>query len=66
MTTKITKSEVEWRSELTPEQYRIARQAGTEAPFTGELWDNKREGMYRCVACGEPLFDVFRDSAPAS
>jgi peptide-methionine (R)-S-oxide reductase len=49
-------SEAEWRNKLTPEQYRILREAGTEAPFTGELLNNKREGKYLCAACGEPLF----------
>ena len=53
---KVRKSDEEWRQELTPEQVRVARQAGTERPFTGEYWDNKRAGTYRCVACGEPLF----------
>lgn len=53
---KIRKTDDEWRRELTPEQYRIARESGTERPFTGEYLDNKRSGTYRCVACGEPLF----------
>lgn len=50
-------SDMDWRSKLSPEQYRILREAGTEAPFTGELLNNKDKGMYRCAACGEPLFD---------
>jgi peptide-methionine (R)-S-oxide reductase len=49
-------SETEWQAKLTPEQYRILREAGTEPPFTGELLNNKLQGMYRCAACGEPLF----------
>lgn len=49
--------ETEWRSKLSPEQYRILREAGTEAPFTGALLNNKQKGMYRCAACGEPLFE---------
>ena len=53
---KVRKSEDEWRDELTPQQYRVAREGGTERAFTGEYWDNKRRGLYRCVACGEPLF----------
>lgn len=53
---KVRKSDEEWRQELSPEQYQVTRQAGTERPFTGEYWDNKKEGTYRCVACGEPLF----------
>ena len=50
-------SDAEWRSKLTPEQYRILREAGTEPPFTGRLLNNKEKGMYRCAACGEPLFE---------
>jgi len=50
------RSDEEWQAELTPEQYRILRQAGTEAPFTGRLLNNKSKGMYLCAACGEPLF----------
>ena len=53
---KIKKSEDEWRRELTPEQYRVARQKGTERPFTGEYYHNHEHGVYRCVACGNPLF----------
>ena len=53
---KLKKSEDEWRSELTPEQYKVVREKGTEAPFTSELNDNKAEGTYKCVACGQPLF----------
>jgi peptide-methionine (R)-S-oxide reductase len=50
------RSEQEWRERLSPEEYRILREAGTEPPFTGELLHNKAQGMYRCAACGEPLF----------
>ena len=53
---KINKSEDEWRQELTPEQYRILREKGTERAFTGKYTDNKAEGVYRCAACGEELF----------
>ena len=53
---KIQKTEEEWQDELTSEQYRVTRMKGTERPFTGEYNDNKEEGVYRCVACGEPLF----------
>jgi peptide-methionine (R)-S-oxide reductase len=53
---KIVKSDAEWRRILTPEQYRVARQQGTERAFTGPYWDEHREGLYRCVSCGEPLF----------
>ena len=54
---KVKKTEEEWRRELTPEQYEVVRQKGTEAPFTSELNDNKGEGTYKCVACGQPLYD---------
>ena len=52
-----SKQDAEWRAKLTPEQYRILREAGTEAPFSGDLLGNKEEGIYLCAACGEPLFD---------
>ena len=48
----------EWRRRLTPEQYRITRQHGTERAFTGPHWDEKRSGLYACVCCGEALFDA--------
>ena len=53
---KIEKSEQEWRDQLTPEQYKILREKGTEAPFTGEYVDEKRPGTYKCSGCGQPLF----------
>lgn len=56
MTNKIKKDDAAWRTELTPEQYRVARQKGTERAFTGEYVDNKAPGTYACVACGQPLF----------
>ena len=56
MADKIEKSDQEWRAELTPEQYKVARCSGTEAPFTGAYWDNHENGMYRCICCDEPLF----------
>ena len=49
-------SDSEWRSKLTPEQYRILREGGTEPPWSGPLLGNKSEGEYRCAGCGEPLF----------
>lgn len=56
MKTKVQKTEEEWREELTPEQFRIARQKGTERAFTGRYWDHKEGGVYKCVACGAELF----------
>lgn len=56
MARKVEKSNAEWRRELTPEQYHVTREKGTERPYTGEYWDCKTAGVYRCVCCGEPLF----------
>ncbi|MEP6775622.1 MAG: peptide-methionine (R)-S-oxide reductase MsrB [Chloroflexota bacterium] len=56
MGTKVIKTDAEWKQTLTPEQYRIARQKGTERAFSGEYAHTKDEGMYKCVCCGEPLF----------
>jgi len=53
---KIIKSDDEWRRELSPESYRVTREAGTERPFTGQYYDFNEEGTYTCVCCGEPLF----------
>ncbi len=54
---KVTKTEAEWRKQLTDEQYRVTREAGTECAFTGAYWNNKEPGTYHCVCCGAPLFD---------
>jgi peptide-methionine (R)-S-oxide reductase len=56
MARKIEKSEEQWRKELTPEQYHIMREKGTERAFTGQYWDNHEQGMYRCAGCGAELF----------
>ncbi|HET8730055.1 MAG TPA: peptide-methionine (R)-S-oxide reductase MsrB [Moraxellaceae bacterium] len=53
---KVVKTEAEWRQQLSPEEYRICREKGTERAFTGVYWDEHRSGVYRCRGCGEPLF----------
>ena len=54
---KVQKTEAEWRAALTPEQYRILREKGTERAFTGKYWKHHDAGVYTCAACGHPLFD---------
>lgn len=56
MSEKTIKSEQEWQKELTPEQYRVTREKGTERPFTGKYYENKEIGKYVCVCCGNELF----------
>jgi len=54
---RVQKSDEEWRAQLTPEAYSVCRKHGTEAPFSGEFYDYKGEGLYRCVCCNAPLFE---------
>jgi peptide-methionine (R)-S-oxide reductase len=58
MADKVEKSEAEWRAALSAEQFRVARQKGTERAFTGAYWNSKDDGVYECVCCGQPLFDA--------
>lgn len=55
---KITKTDAEWRAQLTDEEYRITRKHGTERAFTGPYWNSKEEGVFSCKCCGLPLFDA--------
>ncbi len=56
MSDKISKSDAEWKTQLTPEQFHVARKKGTERAFSGAYWDNHANGVYRCVCCGAELF----------
>lgn len=57
MDAKVEKTDEEWRTQLTPEQYRVTRKKGTERAFSGVYWNTKTPGVYQCVCCGQPLFD---------
>ena len=57
MSDEIKKTDADWRAQLTPEQYQVTRKKGTERAFTGAYWDTKDAGVYRCVCCGNELFD---------
>jgi peptide-methionine (R)-S-oxide reductase len=57
MVDRVEKPDEEWRKQLSPEQYRVTREKGTERPFTGKYWNHDAEGVYRCVCCGTPLFE---------
>jgi peptide-methionine (R)-S-oxide reductase len=57
MTENVPNSDAEWRVKLTPEKYHVLREGGTERAFTGEYWDSKKPGVYKCGACGVELFD---------
>jgi peptide-methionine (R)-S-oxide reductase len=56
MDTKVEKTDAEWKKELTPMQFKVARRKGTEPAFSGEYWDHHEKGTYRCVCCGAELF----------
>ncbi len=56
MSDKLVKSDAEWRAQLSPEQYHVARKKGTERAFTGAYWNAKTPGVYACICCGEELF----------
>lgn len=56
MSRKVNKTEQDWKRELTPEQFTVARKKGTERPYTGAYWNNHEKGIYQCICCGNDLF----------
>ena len=58
MADKVMKTDEEWKKQLSPEQYQVARKAGTEPAFTGKYWKTKDKGTYQCACCGQPLFSA--------
>ena len=57
MVDKVRKTDAEWKEQLSPEQFHVTRQKGTERPFSGKYWNTEQAGMYRCICCGTPLFE---------
>jgi SelR domain len=62
----VEKTDAEWKAQLTPEQYSVTRKKGTERSFTGMYWNTKKDGIYTCICCGQPLFDSSTKSAAAA
>ena len=61
---KVVKTEAEWKKQLTPEQFHVLREKGTETAFTGKYWDTHEKGIYRCAACGYDLFSSESKYSP--
>ena len=57
--THVKKNDQEWKELLSEESYRVTRESGTERPFTGKYWDFNEDGVYKCICCGENLFESF-------
>ena len=58
--THVKKNDQEWKELLSEESYRVTRESGTERPFTGKYWDFNEDGVYKCICCGENLFESFQ------